>query len=81
MTVRVADASHGRGLSRNSRNAAASNGLLRFIVPIAQAARRSSSPGATSRWMRELAERIERISGEGSVDLSVQEPPKLALVG
>ena len=29
----------------------------------------------------ELAARIERISGEGSVDLSVQEPPKLALVG
>jgi gamma-glutamyl-gamma-aminobutyrate hydrolase PuuD len=25
--------------------------------------------------------RIERVSGEGSVDLSVQEPPKLALVG
>ena len=29
----------------------------------------------------ELAARIERIAGEGSVDLSVQEPPKLALVG
>jgi DNA polymerase III subunit alpha len=29
----------------------------------------------------ELAARLERIVGEGSVDLSVQEPPKLALVG
>jgi DNA polymerase-3 subunit alpha len=29
----------------------------------------------------EIAARVERISGEGSVDLSVQEPPKLALVG
>jgi DNA polymerase-3 subunit alpha len=29
----------------------------------------------------EVAARIERISGEGSVDLSVQEQPKLALVG
>jgi DNA polymerase-3 subunit alpha len=29
----------------------------------------------------ELASRIERITGEGSVDLSIQEPPKLALVG
>jgi len=29
----------------------------------------------------ELAALIERISGEGSVNLSVQEPPKLALVG
>jgi DNA polymerase-3 subunit alpha len=29
----------------------------------------------------ELAARVERITGEGSVDLSVQAPPKLALVG
>jgi hypothetical protein len=29
----------------------------------------------------ELASRIERITGEGTVELSVQEPPKLALVG
>ena len=29
----------------------------------------------------ELASRVERITGEGSVDLSVQEPPRLALVG
>ena len=29
----------------------------------------------------ELAARIERITGEGSVELSVQEPPRLALVG
>jgi DNA polymerase-3 subunit alpha len=28
----------------------------------------------------ELAARIERIAGEGNVDLSIQEPPKLALV-
>ena len=29
----------------------------------------------------ELAARMERITGEESVDLSAQEPPKLALVG
>jgi DNA polymerase-3 subunit alpha len=29
----------------------------------------------------EVASRIERITGEGSIELSVQEPPKLALVG
>jgi DNA polymerase-3 subunit alpha len=29
----------------------------------------------------DLAARVERISGEGSVELSVQEPPRLALVG
>ena len=60
---------------------AARTGCVRFIVPLQPAAKPSSSPAATSRSMRELAARIERISGEGSVDLSVQEPPKLALVG
>jgi len=49
------------------------------------------APGETSKTIpvpvagdlvdAELAARIERISGEGSVDLSVQEPPRLALVG
>jgi DNA polymerase-3 subunit alpha len=29
----------------------------------------------------ELVARLERITGEGSVDLSAQEPPRLALVG
>ena len=29
----------------------------------------------------ELASRIERLVGEGRVDLSAQEPPRLALVG
>jgi hypothetical protein len=29
----------------------------------------------------EVVARIERITGEDSVELSVQEPPKLALVG
>ena len=29
----------------------------------------------------ELAARIERIAGNGKVELSAQEPPKLALVG
>jgi DNA polymerase-3 subunit alpha len=29
----------------------------------------------------ELAAKIERIAGEGSVQLSAQEPPRLALVG
>jgi DNA polymerase-3 subunit alpha len=28
----------------------------------------------------ELAARIERLTGEGSVELSAQEPPRLALV-
>ena len=40
-----------------------------------------SAPGRDYRLDAELAARIERVTGEGTVDLSVQEPPKLALVG
>jgi len=40
-----------------------------------------SSPLALPILDAELEARIERITGEGSVDLSVQEPPRLALVG
>ena len=29
----------------------------------------------------ELAARLERVAGEGTISLSVQEPPRLALVG
>ena len=32
-------------------------------------------------FQRTLDARVERVTGEGSVELSVQEPPKLALVG
>jgi DNA polymerase-3 subunit alpha len=37
--------------------------------------------GRDYRLDAEVAARLERIAGEGSVSLSVQEPPKLALVG
>ena len=57
-----------------------SNGLVRFIVPIA-GGEATVVAGRDFALDAELAARIERISGEGSVDLSAQEPPKLALVG
>ena len=58
-----------------------SNGLLRFIVPMSSDGEAVIVAGRDYALDAELAARIERISGEGSVDLSVQEPPKLALVG
>ena len=62
-------------------NARGSNGLLRFIVPIEGSAEANIVAGRDLALDAELAAQIERIVGEGSVDLSVQEPPKLALVG
>ena len=81
MTVRRADGSMAERVARELADARGGNGSCASSCRWRQAARRSSSPAATSRSTRELAARIERITGEGSVDLSVQEPPKLALVG
>ena len=81
MTVRVADGKTAERVSREVVNARGSNGLLRFIVPIAGGKEAAIVAGRDFALDAELAARIERISGEGSVDLSVQEPPKLALVG
>jgi DNA polymerase-3 subunit alpha len=54
---------------------------LRFIVPLASGGEASLVVGRDFVLDAELASRMERIAGEGSVELSVQEPPRLALVG
>jgi DNA polymerase-3 subunit alpha len=81
MTVRVADTGAARQIAQDLANARESNGLLRFIVPIASGGEATIIAGRDYALDAELAARIERVTGEGSVDLSVQEPPKLALVG
>jgi DNA polymerase-3 subunit alpha len=50
-------------------------------VPLATGGEAAVIAGRDYALDAELAARVERITGEGSVDLSVQEPPKLALVG
>jgi len=52
-----------------------------LIVPMGSGGEASIIAGRDFELDAELAARIERIIGEGSVDLSIQEPPKLALVG
>ena len=81
MTVRVADGAMAARIAANLANAHGSNGLLRFIVPIGGGGEASIIAGRDFALDAELAAHVERISGEGSVDLSAQEPPKLALVG
>ena len=81
MTVRVADGATAELVAREFAGARGSNGLLRFIVPMASGGEAVVTAGRDFALDAELAARIERISGEGSVELSVQEPPKLALVG
>ena len=54
---------------------------MRLIVPLANGGEATLLAGRDFTLDAELAARLERITGEGSVELSVQEPPKLALVG
>jgi DNA polymerase-3 subunit alpha len=81
MTVRVPDGGAAERIARELAEARGSNGLVRFIVPMFSGGEAVIVAGRDYALDAEIAARIERISGEGSVDLSVQEPPKLALVG
>ena len=56
-------------------------GTVRLHLPLANGGEASVLAGRDFTLDAELAARIERIAGEGAADLSVQEPPKLALVG
>jgi DNA polymerase-3 subunit alpha len=81
MTVRLSDAGAAERVARELADARGSNGLLRFIIPTASGGEAVIVAGRGYALDAELAARIERVAGEGSVDLSIQEPPKLALVG
>jgi DNA polymerase-3 subunit alpha len=80
MTVRVPDSGKAERLVRELADARGGNGMLRFLVPIASGGEAAILVGRDYALDEELAARIERVTGEGSVDLSAQEPPKLALV-
>jgi DNA polymerase-3 subunit alpha len=81
MTIRIADVAMAERVSRELQDARGGNGLLRLTVPMSSGGEALVVAGRDFTLDAELAARLERIAGEGSVDLSVQEPPKLALVG
>jgi DNA polymerase-3 subunit alpha len=60
--------------------ASGGNGKVKFVVPIASGGNAEVIAGRAFVLDAELAARIERITGEGTVELSTQEP-RLALVG
>jgi len=81
MTVRLADPAMAVPLASELAGSRGANGLLRFLIPLAGGGEAAVIVGRDFVLDAELAARIGRFAGEGSVDLSVQEPPKLALVG
>ena len=56
-------------------------GVVRFLVPLAGGGEAQVIAGRDFLLDGELAEAVTRIAGEDAVELSTQEPPKLALVG
>ncbi|HVU30013.1 MAG TPA: DNA polymerase III subunit alpha [Sphingomicrobium sp.] len=81
MTIKVADSQLIARVSRELSEARGSNGLVRFLIPLASGGEAVVVAGRDYALDAELAARIERIAGEGAVDLAAQEPPRLALVG
>ncbi len=81
MTIRLSSASQVGQIVRELAEARGSNGLVRLVVPLATGGEAAVIAGRDFALDGELAARIERIGGEGNVDLSAQDPPKLALVG
>ncbi len=81
MTVHAADPAMIDRIARELAQARGSNGTLRFITRLSDGRQAIIVAGRDFALDAEIAARIEAISGEGTVDLSVQEPPKLALVG
>jgi len=80
MTVRIPEPVMVERIARELAAASGGNGLVRLIVPIMGGGEAVMVAGRDYALDGELAARIERIAGEGCVDLSAQEPPKLALV-
>ncbi|HEX5257301.1 MAG TPA: DNA polymerase III subunit alpha, partial [Sphingomicrobium sp.] len=81
LNVRVADAASITRITPELAGALGGNGLVRFLLRLASGGEAIIVAGRGFALDAELAARIERIAGEGNVDLSAQEPPRLALVG
>jgi DNA polymerase-3 subunit alpha len=81
LTVRIADRAMIDRIAAELAGARGSTGVVRLLLPLASGGEASLLVGRDYALDAELAARIERISGEDSVDLSAQEPPRLALVG
>ena len=81
LEVRLLDSGHMPALAQELEKARGGNGVIRFLVPISAGREAGLVVGRDFHLDAELASRVERIAGEGNVSLSVQEPPRLALVG
>ena len=80
LTIHLSDAAAVAAIAAVLSEAHGGNGAVRLIVPTASGAEATVLAGRDFALDGELALKLERIAGEGNVDLSAQEGPKLALV-
>jgi len=78
--IRLGSPADAARIAAELADARGGNGIVRFRLPLAGGGEALVLAGRDFRLDAELAARLERITGEGSVDLSAQEPPRLALV-
>jgi len=81
LNLHIADVSAIPGIARELAAARGGTGVIRAIVPISEGREATLILGRDFNLDADLAARLTRVLGEGSVELSAQEPPRLALVG
>jgi DNA polymerase-3 subunit alpha len=79
--LRLADTALMPAVARELEAARGGNGVVRCIVPISEGREARLMIGRDFELDAELAARLKRVVGEDCVILSVQEQPRLALVG
>jgi DNA polymerase-3 subunit alpha len=81
MGIRIADAAVVPQVAAELSSARGGNGVVRLFLNLAQGGEATILAGRNFVLDAELASRLQKLVGEKCVDLSVQEPPRLALVG
>lgn len=81
MLVKIGTAGIVASIASELSHVRGGTGVVRLQLPLAGGGEATVLAGRDFALDAELAARLERVVGEGNVDLSVQEPPKLALVG
>jgi DNA polymerase-3 subunit alpha len=81
LNLRIPDSAALAAILPNLAAVRGGNGLVRATLPISEGREATLILGRDFELDADLAARLERLLGEGTVDLSAQEGPKLALVG
>jgi DNA polymerase-3 subunit alpha len=81
LSIHIADVSLLPAIARELADAHGGNGVVRAILPVSEGREAILVLGRDFDLDADLAARLTRVLGEGAVELSAQEPPRLALVG